>query len=82
MITYIALLLCISPIATEHDRNMLAREAVKRGYDVHLGTSPVCIVEAMPGLQDLTYAEIWTFREPLTVERANDLVTAWEARFW
>jgi hypothetical protein len=82
LITYIPLLICITPIARTHDRDILAQTAWVRGYDVMTGHGPGCSVDILSGAEDLTGPWIWTYdsSRAMTSERAHDLITAWEAR--
>ncbi len=86
---YIALLLCISPHVPEDDATAFAYAAEARGYELATSTGPECAVTLVPSDSDWADASMLGYDDgtldggrpqPLTVDRAADLLTAWESR--
>lgn len=89
MTAFVALLICISGYVPEDDASAFARAAQRRGYDVQTGSGPECATTLVRSDSDWTTATMLGYddgeldgaaHKPLTVDRAVDLITAWEAR--
>jgi hypothetical protein len=79
---YAPLVLCISPYVIAHDRQVMARAAAARGFDVFVGHSEACAVTFFVGDADYIGVSWVTYDEARKLHRARatDLLIAWEAR--
>lgn len=86
----IPLLLCISPYVGEDDASVFGRAAQHRGYDVQTGNGPECAATLFASDSDWADVSLLGFDDgtldggrpvQLTMDRADALITAWEARF-
>lgn len=86
----IPLLLCISPYVGEDDASVFGRAAQHRGYDVQTGTGAECAATLYASDSDWAGVSLLGYDDgtldggkpqPLTLDRAADILTAWEARF-
>jgi hypothetical protein len=89
MLITIALLLCISDHVAEEDASAFARAAERRGYDVQAEDGPGCAATLFASDSDWADYRRMGFDDggldngnprPLTIDRSNDIITAWEAR--
>lgn len=73
--------LCVSPYVVTHDRQVMAKVAHARGYDVIVGHSDECDVTLFIDSEDTVSQDHITYDETrrLRAGRANDLLTSWEA---
>ncbi len=89
MAIYLALLICLSDHVPEDDASAFARAAQRRGYEVQTGSGPECAATLVRSDSDWATVALLGYDDgtldggrprPLTIARAHDLITAWEAR--
>lgn len=77
---YPVLTVCISPYLISHDRQVMARAAAARGYDVIVGHSDACTVTVLAADVDEVHEGFMLYQETRKMHRgrATDLLIAWE----
>lgn len=78
----VSALICISPVASKRDSNVLVVEASRRGYSAQIGFSNDCDLFVVSGEEDVLSrdASILEYDSSRKVGkgRASDLFLAWE----